>query len=43
MSKKCDVIVLAKANKHAAGEWKRAHQPKRLLAWVARYHSWRRG
>ena len=35
--------TLAEANKYAAGEWKRAHQPTRLLAWVARYHSWRRG
>lgn len=30
------------ANKYAAGEWKRAHAPERLLAWVARYHAWRR-
>ena len=35
--------TLAEANKYAAGEWKRAHQPKQLLAWVARYHTWRRG
>ncbi len=35
--------TLAEANKYAAGEWKRAHQPKRLLAWVARYHAWKRG
>jgi uncharacterized membrane protein YdjX (TVP38/TMEM64 family)/NADPH-dependent 2,4-dienoyl-CoA reductase/sulfur reductase-like enzyme len=35
--------TLAEANKYAAGEWKRAHQPERLLAWVARYHRWRRG
>jgi pyruvate/2-oxoglutarate dehydrogenase complex dihydrolipoamide dehydrogenase (E3) component/uncharacterized membrane protein YdjX (TVP38/TMEM64 family) len=35
--------TLAEANKYAAGEWKRAHQPKRLLAWVAKYHAWRRG
>ena len=32
----------AEANKYAAGEWKRAHAPTRLLAWVERYHSWRR-
>jgi pyruvate/2-oxoglutarate dehydrogenase complex dihydrolipoamide dehydrogenase (E3) component/uncharacterized membrane protein YdjX (TVP38/TMEM64 family) len=31
------------ANKYAAGAWKRAHAPHRLLAWVARYHGWRRG
>jgi len=35
--------TLAEANKFAAGEWKRAHQPKRLLAWVRRYHDWKRG
>ena len=35
--------TLAEANKYAAGEWKRAHQPKKLLAWVAKYHDWKRG
>ncbi|WP_418319314.1 FAD-dependent oxidoreductase [Piscinibacter sakaiensis] len=35
--------TLAEANKYAAGEWKRAHQPKRLLEWVAKYHAWERG
>ena len=35
--------TLAEANKYAAGEWKRAHQPKRLLEWVRRYHDWKRG
>jgi pyruvate/2-oxoglutarate dehydrogenase complex dihydrolipoamide dehydrogenase (E3) component len=35
--------TLAEANKYAAGEWKRAHQPKKLLEWVARLHAWRRG
>ena len=35
--------TLAEANKYAAGEWKRAHQPKKLLEWVARYHNWKRG
>ena len=34
--------TLAEANKYAAGEWKRAHVPERLLEWVARFHSWRR-
>jgi pyruvate/2-oxoglutarate dehydrogenase complex dihydrolipoamide dehydrogenase (E3) component/uncharacterized membrane protein YdjX (TVP38/TMEM64 family) len=32
----------AEANKYAAGEWKKAHKPERLLAWVERYHRWRR-
>jgi pyruvate/2-oxoglutarate dehydrogenase complex dihydrolipoamide dehydrogenase (E3) component len=35
--------TLSEANKHAAGEWKLAHQPHRLLRWVERYHAWRRG
>ncbi len=35
--------TLSEANKYAAGEWKRAHQPEKLLQWVAKYHTWRRG
>jgi len=35
--------TLSEANKYAAGEWKRAHQPKRLLEWVRKYHDWKRG
>jgi pyruvate/2-oxoglutarate dehydrogenase complex dihydrolipoamide dehydrogenase (E3) component/uncharacterized membrane protein YdjX (TVP38/TMEM64 family) len=35
--------TLAEANKYAAGNWKRAHVPHRLLAWVERFHAWRRG
>ncbi|WP_286164463.1 bifunctional TVP38/TMEM64 family protein/FAD-dependent oxidoreductase [Azoarcus sp. DN11] len=35
--------TLAEANKYAAGEWKRAHAPQALLAWVGRFHDWRRG
>jgi len=34
--------TLAEANKYAAGEWKRAHQPHQLLQWVRRFHDWRR-
>ena len=34
--------TLAEANKYAAGEWKRAHQPLALLRWVERFHRWRR-
>lgn len=34
--------TLAEANKYAAGIWKRQHAPQGLLAWVERYHSWRR-
>ncbi|HLL29523.1 MAG TPA: FAD-dependent oxidoreductase, partial [Allosphingosinicella sp.] len=35
--------TLAEANKYAAGEWKKAHKPERLLDWLERYHEWRRG
>jgi len=33
--------TMAEANKYAAGEWKKANQPERLLKWVERYHRWR--
>jgi len=35
--------TLAEANKYAAGEWKRAHQPLWLLQQVEKLHAWRRG
>ena len=35
--------TLAEANKYAAGDWKRAHQPEKLLAWVKKFHDWKRG
>jgi pyruvate/2-oxoglutarate dehydrogenase complex dihydrolipoamide dehydrogenase (E3) component len=35
--------TLAEANKYAAGVWKRGHQPKTLLKWIAKFHAWRRG
>jgi pyruvate/2-oxoglutarate dehydrogenase complex dihydrolipoamide dehydrogenase (E3) component/uncharacterized membrane protein YdjX (TVP38/TMEM64 family) len=35
--------TMSEANKYAAGEWKRAHEPQKLLAWVKKYHDWRRG
>jgi pyruvate/2-oxoglutarate dehydrogenase complex dihydrolipoamide dehydrogenase (E3) component/uncharacterized membrane protein YdjX (TVP38/TMEM64 family) len=34
--------TLAEANKYAAGQWKRAHAPRRLLDWAGRYHAWER-
>jgi len=34
--------TMAEANKAVAGNWKRAHPPQRLLAWVERFHAWRR-
>lgn len=35
--------TLAEANKYAAGEWKRAHAPQKVLAWLERFHAWKRG
>jgi dihydrolipoamide dehydrogenase len=34
--------TMAEANKYAAGNWKKAHAPERLLQWVKRFHAWRR-
>ncbi|MRD46648.1 SidA/IucD/PvdA family monooxygenase [Caenimonas koreensis DSM 17982] len=34
--------TMAEASKYVAGNWKRAHAPQRLLAWVERFHAWRR-
>ncbi len=33
----------AEANKYAAGQWKRAHAPEKLLRWIETFHRWRRG
>jgi pyruvate/2-oxoglutarate dehydrogenase complex dihydrolipoamide dehydrogenase (E3) component/uncharacterized membrane protein YdjX (TVP38/TMEM64 family) len=35
--------TMAEANKYAAGEWKKAHKPERILRILERYHGWRRG
>ncbi len=35
--------TMAEANKFAAGEWKQANKPEKLLEFVAKYHTWRRG
>jgi len=35
--------TMSEANKYAAGEWKRAHVPEKLLSYVEKFHSWRRG
>jgi len=35
--------TMAEANKYVAGVWKKAHAPQQLLAWVGRFHAWRRG
>ncbi len=34
--------TLIEANKFVAGQWKRAHAPERALAWLERFHAWRR-
>jgi pyruvate/2-oxoglutarate dehydrogenase complex dihydrolipoamide dehydrogenase (E3) component/uncharacterized membrane protein YdjX (TVP38/TMEM64 family) len=33
----------AEGNKYAAGEWKRAHAPEKVLNMLEKYHTWRRG
>jgi pyruvate/2-oxoglutarate dehydrogenase complex dihydrolipoamide dehydrogenase (E3) component/uncharacterized membrane protein YdjX (TVP38/TMEM64 family) len=33
----------AEGAKYAAGNWKRANAPEKLLNWVKKYHDWRRG
>jgi pyruvate/2-oxoglutarate dehydrogenase complex dihydrolipoamide dehydrogenase (E3) component len=35
--------TLAEMNKYAAGNWKKAHKPEGLLAWVEKFHAWTRG
>jgi pyruvate/2-oxoglutarate dehydrogenase complex dihydrolipoamide dehydrogenase (E3) component/uncharacterized membrane protein YdjX (TVP38/TMEM64 family) len=34
--------TMAEASKYAAGNWKKAHTPEKLLAFVERFHTWRR-
>jgi pyruvate/2-oxoglutarate dehydrogenase complex dihydrolipoamide dehydrogenase (E3) component/uncharacterized membrane protein YdjX (TVP38/TMEM64 family) len=34
--------TLAEANKYAAGNWKKAHAPEKLLSYVQRFHAWQR-
>jgi pyruvate/2-oxoglutarate dehydrogenase complex dihydrolipoamide dehydrogenase (E3) component/uncharacterized membrane protein YdjX (TVP38/TMEM64 family) len=35
--------TMSEANKYAAGEWKQAHAPQKILVWLEKYHNWRRG
>lgn len=35
--------TLAEANKYAAGEWKKARKPEKLLAFLTRFHQFMRG
>jgi pyruvate/2-oxoglutarate dehydrogenase complex dihydrolipoamide dehydrogenase (E3) component/uncharacterized membrane protein YdjX (TVP38/TMEM64 family) len=34
--------TMMEANKYAAGQWSRANAPERVLAWLERFHKWRR-
>lgn len=34
--------TMSEANKYAAGLWKKAHAPEKLLNWVEKYHNWMR-
>lgn len=34
--------TMAEASKYAAGNWKKAHAPEKLLTLVERFHTWRR-
>ena len=35
--------TMMEANKYVAGQWKRANAPEKLLRWVGRFFTWRRG
>ena len=35
--------TMAEGNKFAAGEWKKARKPEKLLGYVEKYHNWMRG
>ena len=34
--------TMSEANKYVAGEWKRNHAPEKLLAWVEKFHKFKR-
>ncbi len=34
--------TMAEANKYAAGQWKRAHAPEKILVWLEKFHIWMR-
>ncbi len=35
--------TMSEGNKYAAGAWRRAHAPRKVLRWLERYHAWMRG
>jgi len=34
--------TMSEANKYAAGVWKKAHAPEKILNWLEKYHAWTR-
>ena len=34
--------TISEANKYAAGNWKKAHAPEKILQWLKKFHTWRR-
>ncbi|MBC8401259.1 MAG: dihydrolipoyl dehydrogenase [Candidatus Marinimicrobia bacterium] len=34
--------TISEANKYAAGNWKKAHAPQKILRWLKKFHAWRR-
>ncbi|MGK2907673.1 MAG: FAD-dependent oxidoreductase [Desulfuromonadales bacterium] len=34
--------TMSEASKAAAGSWKKAHKPEKLLKWAEKFHTWRR-
>lgn len=35
--------TLNEANRFVAGEWKKQHAPQKVLGWLEKFHSWKRG
>ncbi len=35
--------TLGESNKYVAGNWKKAHSPKKVLEFLGKFHAWRRG
>jgi pyruvate/2-oxoglutarate dehydrogenase complex dihydrolipoamide dehydrogenase (E3) component/uncharacterized membrane protein YdjX (TVP38/TMEM64 family) len=35
--------TLNEANRFVAGEWKKKHAPQKILAWLEKFHGWKRG
>ena len=34
--------TLAESSKYAAGQWKKAHAPQKVMHWLEKFHNWRR-